>query len=64
MEPIDDFSFKCQCVQFDDFIVVDGHLFVVSKAVCVVTTNAQFFGLNEELISWHFDLLKRERIST
>ena len=41
--------------------MVDENLYIVWKAVCVVTCNSQYFGLLQEMVSWHFDMLKRER---
>ena len=45
MQDLDDFFFKCLCVRFNDLIVYEGALYCVQKAVCVVTTTAQYFGL-------------------
>jgi hypothetical protein len=64
LQQLDDFFFKCQCLWFSDLTAVDQNLYIVWKAVCVVTSNAQYFGLLQEMISWHFDLVKRERFMT
>ena len=45
MQDLDDFFFKCLCVRFNDLVVQDDNLYCVQKAVCVVTTSAQYFGL-------------------
>jgi hypothetical protein len=45
MQDLDDFFFKCLCVRFNDLVVQDGNLYCIQKAVCVVTTSAQYFGL-------------------
>lgn len=60
---VDDAFFKCLCVVFNDLVIVDETLFSVQKAVCVVTTNAQYFGLIQEMISWNFEMLKVARIN-
>jgi len=45
VQDLDDMFFKCQCFSFNDLVIVDGNLFNIQKAVCVVTSNGQYFGL-------------------
>ena len=42
---------SCFCVWFNDLQIYKGELYKVQKAICVSTTNQQFGGLIQEMLS-------------
>lgn len=58
-----DCHLNCLCYIFFDLEDVDGSLYVVEKAICVVTVSPQYLPLMYEMINHNIRLLNNERLT-